>query len=149
MLAQDIHDLKIDVRRLKSIRHEPLQTSGLTPAPAFPTAPALPTTPLVPTAPPLSPEKVTPLHTSVTTLEWINTDRIKNMLKVNGTVDSIVDNITEINMHITQLHDSVANVNIQREGLVASYTTGAQPYNPYSNVRFQNERQKASYRATR
>ena len=52
-------------------------------------------------------------------------------------------------MHITQLNDNVKNISIEKQGLVASYTTGAQPYNPYSNVRFQNERQKATHRVAR
>ena len=58
-------------------------------------------------------------------------------------LDEVVDNMTELNVALDVLHNRMEKVEKSgRGGLVVSYTTGSQPFNPHTNVRsFQNERQ--------
>ena len=84
-------------------------------------------------------------RSKIDTFEWINSARIKNILRKNGTVDSILDNITEININLSSLDDSIKKIQNMKRGLMASYTTGSQPFNPHSNVRFQNERKETTF----
>ena len=146
LIIEDIADLQKDVFVLKNTIRIMRQTaaggppdpsrfsgSGGPPPPSGFSGSGGPPAPSEFSSPPVSRSKIS-------TFEWINTDRIKNMLRQNGTVDSILDNITEININLSGMHDSIEKLKKMKRGLMASYTTGAQPYNPHSNVRFQDER---------
>ena len=55
----------------------------------------------------------------VHSLLWVNNDRIKRFLAVGGTFDSFDDNLTEINVHLAALNETVQKLNYERQGLIA------------------------------
>ena len=141
LIIKDIADIQKDIFVLKNtIRLMRQSAAGGPPDPSRFTGSGAggPPPPTEFSSPPVSRSKID-------TFEWINSARIKNILRKNGTVDSILDNITEININLSGLDDSIKKMQKMKRGLMASYTTGSQPFNPHSNVRFQNERKETTF----
>ena len=78
-------------------------------------------------------------------LEWLKSDRIRRILKPGGLFDRLKDSCDELHVTNMYLNARIDNMQGVKQGLVASYTTGSHPFNPSSNVRFQDERKTSSF----
>lgn len=60
-------------------------------------------------------------------LTFLDTVRIRNILKVNGQFDKLEDHVLETTTYVNKLLQSVDNLR-SAKGLIASFTTGARPF---------------------
>lgn len=60
-------------------------------------------------------------------LDFLSTNRIKNILKVNGYFDKLEDQVLEVTIYVNRLMERLQNIQSSK-GLVATFTTGSTPF---------------------